>query len=84
MTADDGVATTLLGRRVRLYDLSQEVSQNTQVHPLHPRTEVYPYESHANSAAALGTGFSYRASPRSSRGRARRSASSPRFRRAEA
>lgn len=62
MTADPGVATTLLGRKVRLYDLSQEVSQNTQVHPLHPRTEVYPYESHANSAAALGTGFSYRAS----------------------
>jgi kynurenine formamidase len=56
-----GVETTLLGRRVRLYDLSQEVSQRTQMHPLHPRVEVYPFESHANSLAALGTGFSYRA-----------------------
>ena len=54
-----GVETTLLGRRVRLYDLSQDVSQQTQMHPLHPRVEVYPYESHANSSAALGTGFSY-------------------------
>lgn len=62
MTAGKGVPTTLLGRKVRLYDLSQEVSQNTQVHPLHPRVEVYPFESHANSGAALGTGFSYRAS----------------------
>lgn len=53
---------TLLGRRVRLHDLSQEVSQQTQMHPLHPRVEVYPFESHANSAAALGTGFSYRSS----------------------
>ena len=61
MTVDEGVSTTLLGRKVRLYDLSQEVSQNTQVHPLHPRVEVYPFESHANSAVALGTGFSYRA-----------------------
>ena len=25
-----------------------------------PRVEVYPFESHANSLAALGTGFSYR------------------------
>ena len=55
MTAGKGVPTTLLGRKVRLYDLSQEVSQNTQVHPLHPRVEVYPFESHANSGAALGT-----------------------------
>jgi kynurenine formamidase len=53
------VETTLLGRKVRLYDLTQEISQHTQMHPLHPRTEVYPFESHANSAAALGTGFSY-------------------------
>jgi len=30
------------------------------MHPLHPRVEVYPFESHANSLAALGTGFSYR------------------------
>ena len=56
-----GVVTTLLGRRVRLYDLSQEVSQRTQMHPLHPRVEVYPFESHANSKQVLGTGFSYRA-----------------------
>ena len=55
-----GVEATLLGRRVRLYDLSQEVSQRTQMHPLHPRVEVYPFESHANSLQALGTGFSYR------------------------
>ncbi len=56
-----GVSATLLGRRVRLHDLSQEVSQRTQMHPLHPRVEVYPFESHANSAVALGTGFSYEA-----------------------
>ena len=55
-----GVEATLLGRRVRLYDLSQEVSQRTQMHPLHPRVEIYPFESHANSLQALGTGFSYR------------------------
>src|SRR5947199_5593186 len=55
-----GTETVLLGRSVRLHDLSQEVSQHTQMHPLHPRVEVYPFESHANSAAALGTGFSYR------------------------
>lgn len=54
------VEATLLGRRVQLHDLSQEVSQRTQMHPLHPRVEVYPFESHANSSAALGTGFSYR------------------------
>ena len=30
------------------------------MHPLHPRVEVYPFESHANSHALLGTGFSYR------------------------
>jgi kynurenine formamidase len=54
------VEVTLLGRRVQLHDLSQEVSQRTQMHPLHPRVEVYPFESHANSLAALGTGFSYR------------------------
>ena len=53
---------TLLGQRVQLYDLSQDVSQKTQMHPLHPRVEVYPFESHANSLKALGTGFSYRAS----------------------
>ena len=52
--------TTLLGRPVRLHDLSQEVSQRTQMHPLHPRVEVYPFESHPNSLATLGTGFSYR------------------------
>ena len=56
-----GLETTLLGRNVRLHDLSQEVSQRTQMHPLHPRVEVYPFESHANSLALLGTGFSYRA-----------------------
>jgi kynurenine formamidase len=56
----DGVETTLLGRRVRLHDLSQEVSSRTQMHPLHPRVEVYPFESHANSNVALDTGFSYR------------------------
>jgi len=60
-TLSPGVETTLLGRKVRLYDLSQEVSQRTQMHPLHPRVEVYPFESHANSLAVLGTGFSYRA-----------------------
>jgi kynurenine formamidase len=59
--AKAGVEATLLGRKVRLYDLSQEVSQRTQMHPLHPRVEVYPFESHANSLQALGTGFSYRA-----------------------
>jgi len=59
-TSPTGTETTLLGRTVRLYDLSQDVSQRTQMHPLHPRVEVYPFESHANSAAALGTGFSYR------------------------
>jgi len=60
VTVSAGVEAMLLGRRVRLYDLSQEVSQRTQMHPLHPRVEVYPFESHANSLAALGTGFSYR------------------------
>jgi kynurenine formamidase len=55
-----GTETVLLGGRVRLHDLSQDVSQATQMHPLHPRVEVYPFESHANSLAALGTGFSYR------------------------
>jgi kynurenine formamidase len=55
-----GVEATILGRRVILHDLSQDVSQATQMHPLHPRVEVYPFESHANSALALGTGFSYR------------------------
>ena len=54
-TLSPGVETTLLGRKVRLYDLSQEVSQRTQMHPLHPRVEVYPFESHANSLAVLGT-----------------------------
>jgi kynurenine formamidase len=53
------VETTLLGQRVRLYDLTQELSQRTQMHPLHPRVEVYQFESHANSHALLGTGFSY-------------------------
>jgi kynurenine formamidase len=62
VSVSEGVEATLLGRRVRLYDLSQEVSQKTQMHPLHPRVEVYPFESHANSLALLGTGFSYRAS----------------------
>jgi kynurenine formamidase len=64
MTATEsqaGIETTLLGRRVRLHDLSQDVSQHTQMHPLHPRVEVYPFESHANSRQVLGTGFSYRA-----------------------
>jgi kynurenine formamidase len=60
--SSQGVEATLLGRRVRLYDLTQDVSQRTQMHPLHPRVEVYPYESHANSLAQLGTGFSYRSS----------------------
>ena len=55
-----GTETVLLGCSVRLHDLSQDVSQATQMHPLHPRVEVYPFESHANSRAALGTGFSYR------------------------
>ncbi len=55
-----GTETVLLGRSVRLHDLSQDISQRTQMHPLHPRVEVYPFESHANSLAALGTGFSYR------------------------
>jgi kynurenine formamidase len=55
-----GTETDLFGRSVRLHDLSQDVSQATQMHPLHPRVEVYPFESHANSLAALGTGFSYR------------------------
>jgi kynurenine formamidase len=56
---DTGTLATLLGQRVRLYDLSQEVSQATQMHPLHPRVEVYLFESHANSARLLNTGFSY-------------------------
>jgi kynurenine formamidase len=60
VAAATGVEATLFGRRVRLYDLSQDVSQQTQMHPLHPRVEVYPFESHANSAKALGSGFSYR------------------------
>ena len=60
-TLSAGVEATLLGRKVRLYDLSQEISQRTQMHPLHPRVEVYPFESHANSLGLLGTGFSYRA-----------------------
>src|ERR1700741_5451721 len=54
-----GAEVTLFGQRVLLFDLSQEVSQKTQMHPLHPRVEVYPYERHANSREALGTGFSY-------------------------
>lgn len=60
-TTDTGAAveTTLLGQRVRLYDLTQELSQQTQMHPLHPRVEVYQFESHANSQELLGTGFSY-------------------------
>jgi kynurenine formamidase len=56
----DGPEAILLGVRVRLHDLSQEVSQQTQMHPLHPRVEVYPFESHAHSLEVLGTGFSYR------------------------
>ncbi len=60
MTDTDAVVeTTLLGRRVRLHDLTQELSQRTQMHPLHPRCEVYQFESHANSRALLDTGFSY-------------------------
>lgn len=59
--ASTGVEATLLGRKVRLYDLSQDVSQQSQMHPLHPRVEVYPFESHANSRLVLDTGFSYRA-----------------------
>lgn len=55
------VETTLFGQRVALHDLSQDISQKTQMHPLHPRVEVYPYESHANSSEALGSGFSYAA-----------------------
>lgn len=54
-----GVEVTLLGRQMKLYDLSQELSQRSQMHPLHPRVEVYPFESHPNSKQALGTGFSY-------------------------
>ena len=61
MTPPTGVATTLFGQQVELFDLSQEVSQQTQMHPLHPRVEVYPYESHANSKGVLNTGFSYAA-----------------------
>ena len=61
VTVSAGTEATLLGRKVRLHDLSQEVSQRSQMHPLHPRVEVYPFESHANSLALLGTGFSYRA-----------------------
>src|SRR2546428_9645757 len=61
VTVSAGTEATLLARKVRLYDLSQEVSQRTQMHPLHPRVKVYPFESHANSLALLGTGFSYRA-----------------------
>ena len=38
-----GTETVLLGRGVRLHDLSQDVSQATQMHPLHPRVEVYPF-----------------------------------------
>ncbi len=56
-----GIDATILGRKVKLFDLSQEVSQKSQMHPLHPRVEVYPFESHANSREVLGTGFSYRA-----------------------
>jgi kynurenine formamidase len=52
---------TLFGQRVTLFDLSQEVSQQTQMHPLHPRVEVYPYESHEHSKESMGTGFSYAA-----------------------
>ena len=48
-----GTETVLLGCSVRLHDLSQDVSQQTQMHPLHPRVEVYPFESHANSLAAV-------------------------------
>ncbi len=61
VTAAAGVEVTLFGRRVQLFDLAQEVSQKTQMHPLHPRVEVYPYESHANSRESMGTGFSYEA-----------------------
>lgn len=60
-TGTTGVEVSLFGQRVELFDLSQELSQATQMHPLHPRVEVYPYESHANSREALGSGFSYEA-----------------------
>jgi kynurenine formamidase len=56
---ETAVETTLLGRRVRLHDLTADLGRRTLMHPLHPRVEVYPFESHANSGPALGTGFSY-------------------------
>lgn len=52
----------LFGKTVRLYDLTQELSKDTQSHALHPRTEVYPFETHANSRESLASGFSYSAS----------------------
>jgi kynurenine formamidase len=53
MTAGEGVPTTLLGRKVRLYDLSQEVSQNTQVHPLHPHVAAITHFDPAPDAATI-------------------------------
>ena len=55
-----GTEVVLLGRKVRLYNPRRSCRKRTQMHPLHPRVEVYPFESHANSHALLGTGFSYR------------------------
>lgn len=52
----------LFGTNTTLYDLTQELSKDTQSHALHPRTEVYPFETHANSKESLNTGFSYSAS----------------------
>lgn len=66
MTSAQGVDETslskLFGNSARLFDLSQEISKNTQVHPLHPRVEVYPYETHPNSKVTLNTGFSFSSS----------------------
>lgn len=62
MNEDRTSVSRLFGSNTKLYDLTQELSKDTQSHALHPRTEVYPFETHAHSKEALNSGFSYAAS----------------------
>jgi len=44
MNEDRTSVSRLFGSNTKLYDLTQELSKDTQSHALHPRTEVYPFE----------------------------------------
>lgn len=59
-SAETTSVARLFGSNVRLYDLTQELSRDTQCHPNHPQVAVYPYETHAHSKEAPDyQGFSF-------------------------